>query len=188
MAAFATRSARSWTGATGKPITAVVNIGIGGSDLGPAMAYHALRPLRDRDLDFRFVSNIDRTDLARGADRARPGHHAVRHRVQDLRHDRDPDQRPSRLGAGSPTPRRGCGGQALRRRLDQRRTGARVRHRHRQHVRLLGLGRRPLLGRLGRRPLADGCHRARRLRRVPGRYARDRRALPTAPWPRTCRC
>ena len=56
------RSGR-WVGATGQPITAVVNIGIGGSDLGPAMAYRALRPHSDRDRIFRFVSNIDPTDL-----------------------------------------------------------------------------------------------------------------------------
>ena len=52
-----------WVGATGKPITAVVNIGIGGSDLGPAMAYQALRPYSDRSKTFTFVSNIDPTDL-----------------------------------------------------------------------------------------------------------------------------
>ncbi|MEM9562598.1 MAG: glucose-6-phosphate isomerase [Actinomycetota bacterium] len=64
MAAFSdeVRSGR-WVGATGEPITAVVNIGIGGSDLGPAMAYRALRPHSDRDRTFRFVSNIDPTDL-----------------------------------------------------------------------------------------------------------------------------
>jgi glucose-6-phosphate isomerase len=54
----------SWTGHTGKRITTVVNIGIGGSDLGPAMAYTALRDYADRSLEFRFVSNIDPTDLA----------------------------------------------------------------------------------------------------------------------------
>ncbi len=54
----------SWTGHTGERIRTVVNIGIGGSDLGPAMAYAALRDYADRSLDFRFVSNIDPTDLA----------------------------------------------------------------------------------------------------------------------------
>ena len=49
----------TWTGATGRPIEAVVNLGIGGSDLGPAMAHHALRPYTRRDLTTRFVSNID---------------------------------------------------------------------------------------------------------------------------------
>ena len=54
----------AWTGHTGKPIRAVVNIGIGGSDLGPAMAYAALRDYCDRATAYRFVSNIDPTDLA----------------------------------------------------------------------------------------------------------------------------
>lgn len=53
-----------WKGATGEHIRTVVNIGIGGSDLGPAMAYLALRAFSDRDLVFRFVSNVDPTDLA----------------------------------------------------------------------------------------------------------------------------
>lgn len=52
-----------WQGATGKRITAVVNIGIGGSDLGPVMAYEALKFYSARDLTFRFVSNVDSTDF-----------------------------------------------------------------------------------------------------------------------------
>jgi glucose-6-phosphate isomerase len=52
-----------WTGHTGKPIKNVVNIGIGGSDLGPAMAYEVLRAYTARDLTFRFVSNVDGADL-----------------------------------------------------------------------------------------------------------------------------
>ena len=52
-----------WTGRTGRPIRNVVNIGIGGSDLGPVMAYEALRFYSDRTLTFRFVSNVDGTDL-----------------------------------------------------------------------------------------------------------------------------
>jgi glucose-6-phosphate isomerase len=64
MSAFAARvRARQWFGHTGEPITAVVNIGIGGSDLGPVMAYEALRHYSDRDLTFRFVSNVDSTDF-----------------------------------------------------------------------------------------------------------------------------
>ncbi|MCJ1680259.1 glucose-6-phosphate isomerase [Streptomyces sp. APSN-46.1] len=64
MAAFS-RQVRSgeWTGFTGKRIKNVVNIGIGGSDLGPAMAYEALRAFTDRDLTLRFVSNVDGADL-----------------------------------------------------------------------------------------------------------------------------
>ncbi len=53
----------SWTGATGRRIRTVVNIGIGGSDLGPVMAYEALRDYADRGLAFRFLSNIDPTDV-----------------------------------------------------------------------------------------------------------------------------
>ncbi|GGI71424.1 glucose-6-phosphate isomerase [Deinococcus wulumuqiensis] len=52
-----------WLGFTGQPIKNIVNIGIGGSDLGPVMAYEALRPYAQRDLTVRFVSNIDGTDL-----------------------------------------------------------------------------------------------------------------------------
>src|SRR5689334_18951755 len=64
MADFAERvRSGEWTGHTGKRIKNVVNIGIGGSDLGPAMAYEALRPYTARDLTFRFVSNVDGADL-----------------------------------------------------------------------------------------------------------------------------
>jgi glucose-6-phosphate isomerase len=65
MAGFSDRvRSGEWTGHTGERIRTVVNIGIGGSDLGPAMAYLALRDFSERSLTFRFVSNIDPTDLA----------------------------------------------------------------------------------------------------------------------------
>jgi glucose-6-phosphate isomerase len=65
MSAFAERvRSGEWRGHTGKPIHNVVNIGIGGSDLGPVMAYEALRHYSQRDLRFRFVSNVDGTDFA----------------------------------------------------------------------------------------------------------------------------
>ncbi|MFD4229175.1 glucose-6-phosphate isomerase [Streptomyces sp. NPDC058545] len=64
MAAFADRiRSGEWTGHTGKRIKNVVNIGIGGSDLGPAMAYEVLRSFTDRSLTVRFVSNVDGADL-----------------------------------------------------------------------------------------------------------------------------
>ncbi|WP_326719477.1 glucose-6-phosphate isomerase [Streptomyces sp. NBC_00243] len=64
MAGFALRvRSGEWTGHTGKRIRNVVNIGIGGSDLGPAMAYEALRAFTDRELTVRFVSNVDGADL-----------------------------------------------------------------------------------------------------------------------------
>lgn len=65
MAAFAERvRSGEWKGQTGKRIRNVVNIGIGGSDLGPVMAYEALKHYSQRDLTFRFVSNVDGTDFA----------------------------------------------------------------------------------------------------------------------------
>jgi glucose-6-phosphate isomerase len=64
MAAFADGVRNgTWTGHTGKAIRNVVNIGIGGSDLGPVMAYEALRHYAQRDMTFRFVSNVDATDF-----------------------------------------------------------------------------------------------------------------------------
>ncbi|MFB8116473.1 glucose-6-phosphate isomerase [Streptomyces sp. NPDC056465] len=64
MASFADRvRAGEWTGHTGKPVKNIVNIGIGGSDLGPAMAYEVLRSFTDRSLTVRFVSNVDGADL-----------------------------------------------------------------------------------------------------------------------------
>ena len=64
MADFAERiRSGAWRGASGERIRNVVNIGIGGSDLGPVMAYEALRHFSERDLTFRFVSNIDATDF-----------------------------------------------------------------------------------------------------------------------------
>jgi glucose-6-phosphate isomerase len=65
MADFSNRvRSGAWTGHTGKRIRNVVNIGIGGSDLGPVMAYEALRHYSARDMTFRFVSNVDGTDFA----------------------------------------------------------------------------------------------------------------------------
>src|SRR5260221_5160494 len=64
MADFSDRVRRGdWKGHTGKRITNVINIGIGGSDLGPVMAYEALKNYSDRSLTFRFVSNVDGADF-----------------------------------------------------------------------------------------------------------------------------
>jgi glucose-6-phosphate isomerase len=65
MAGFCDRvRSGEWKGHTGKPIRNVINIGIGGSDLGPVMAYEALRHYSRRDMTFRFISNVDGTDFA----------------------------------------------------------------------------------------------------------------------------
>jgi glucose-6-phosphate isomerase len=74
MAAFSDRvRSGEWKGHTGKPIRNIVNIGIGGSDLGPAMAYEALRHYSERALRFRFVSNVDGTDFAEAVRDLEPG-------------------------------------------------------------------------------------------------------------------
>ena len=65
MSEFANRiRSGTWKGFTGKRIRNIVNVGIGGSDLGPVMAYEALKHYSQRDLTFRFVSNVDGTDFA----------------------------------------------------------------------------------------------------------------------------
>src|SRR6266550_1932579 len=63
----------AWKGHTGKRIRTVVNIGIGGSDLGPVMAYEALRHYSERAMTFRFVSNVDGTDFAEATRDLDPG-------------------------------------------------------------------------------------------------------------------
>ena len=86
----------SWTGVTGKRVETVVNIGIGGSDLGPVMVYEALKPYVQEGLEVRFVSNIDPSDVYEKTARPRPRDDALHRRVEDLRHPRDADQRAAR--------------------------------------------------------------------------------------------
>ena len=165
MADFADRvRSGEWTGHTGERIRAVVNIGIGGSDLGPAMAYLALRDYSDRSLTFRFVSNIDPTDLAEATRDLDPATTlfivaSKTFTTQETLTNATEARRWLLDGLGGDET---AVAEALRRRLDERGEGRRVRHRHRQHVRLLGLGRRPLLVHGGHRPLAHGRHRPRR--------------------------
>ena len=191
MGAFCERvRSGEWTGHTGKPIRNVINIGIGGSDLGPVMAYEALRHYSRRDMTFRFVSNVDGTDFAeatRDLDPAETLFIVSSKTFTTLETMTNAHTRP-RVGARRARRRRGGDRQALRRRLDQRRGRRGVRHRHRQHVRVLGLGRRPLLDGLGDRALDHARDRARALRRDARRLPRRRRALPRgAARARTCR-
>ena len=169
-----------WVGHTGKRIRNVINIGIGGSDLGPVMAYEALRHYSERSMRLPLRVQRRRHRFRRGHARPRPGRDAVHRLVQDLHHAGDDDQRPqrARVVAARARGRRGGGGQALRGRLHQRGGREGVRHRPGQHVRLLGVGRRPLLDGLGHRALDHGGDRARGLRRAAGRLPRRRRALP----------
>ena len=101
MRAFADRiRSGEWKGHTGKPIRNVVNIGIGGSDLGPVMAYEALRHYCRRDMTFRFVSNVDSTDFVEATRDLDPARDAVHHFLEDVHDARDDDQCPvgARLG------------------------------------------------------------------------------------------
>ena len=100
----------AWRGATGERIATVVNIGIGGSDLGPAMAYTALRHFSDRSLAFRFVSNVDPTDLSEALRDLDPGDDAVHRRLEDLHDPRDDVQRPAGPGLAR---RRASGDEAV---------------------------------------------------------------------------
>ena len=161
MAAFAER-VRADAG-----ITDIVNIGIGGSDLGPAMAARALRSFGHPRLRTHFVSNVDGADIDATLQHLDPAStlfivaSKTFGTIETLTNART--ARAWLVEAA----RRGGGARTLRRRVDQRREGRRVRHRHREHVRLLGLGRRPLLGRLGDRAVADDPDRSRPFPRVP---------------------
>ncbi len=167
-----------WTGHTGKPIRNVVNVGIGGSDLGPVMAYEALRHFSEREMTFRFVSNVDGTDFAE--------------KTRDL----DPEETLFVISSKTFTTLETMTNAHTAREWALAKLGdeeaiakhfvavstnaeevAEVRDRHRQHVRLLGVGRRPLLDGLGDRPLDDARDRARAVRRDAGRLPRRGRAL-----------
>ena len=81
----------------------MVNVGIGGSDLGPVMAYEALRHYSQREMTFRFVSNVDGTDFAEETRDLDPERDAVRGLLEDLHHAGDDDQRPHRAASGRST-------------------------------------------------------------------------------------
>ena len=85
----------AWRGHTGKPIRNIVNIGIGGSDLGPVMAYEALKHYSDRAMTFRFVQR-GRHRFCGGDPRSRSGGDAVHYLFQDFHNTRDHDQRQER--------------------------------------------------------------------------------------------
>ena len=174
MAAFAEQvRSGQWRGHTGKRIRHVINIGIGGSDLGPVMAYEALRYYSQRDMTFRFVSNVDGTDFA------------------EATRDLDPEETlfiicsktfttletlTNAHAARAWSLRQLGDEQAVRKHFVAVSTNAaevvEVRHRHRQHVRLLGLGGRALLDGFGHRPVDHDRHRTGELPRHAGRLSR----------------
>ena len=135
------RSARgAIAGATGEAITDVVNIGIGGSDLGPAMATLALAPYHDGPRAH-FVSNVDGAHIARHAEAARSRDDAVHRRLEDLHHHRDDDQcRRRRARWIAEALGETAVGAPFRRRLDRARQGRRLRHRSRTASSASGTG------------------------------------------------
>jgi glucose-6-phosphate isomerase len=155
MSVFAERvRAGEWKGATGKPVRNVVNIGIGGSDLGPAMAYEALRPYSRRDMSFRFVSNVDGTDFVEATRDLDPAEtlfivsSKTFTTLETMANARSAKEwLLVALGDEAAVARH------FRRGLNQRGRGASIWDRPGQHVWLLGLGRRPLLDGLRDRPL-----------------------------------
>ena len=142
---------------TGKTITDVVNIGIGGSDLGPAHGRRGAASPTARAGPARRTSSP--TSTARTSPRRSrsldPETHAVHRRLQDLHHPGDDDQRRARRAPGWLAALGAT--EAVAKHFVALSTNAEevagVRHRHRQHVRVLGLGRRPLLAVVGDRPV-----------------------------------
>src|SRR5271166_3835516 len=95
MAEFSNRArSGAWRGHTGKRIRNVINIGIGGSDLGPVMAYEALKHYSERAMTFRFVSNVDGTDFAEAVQDLDPSRNAFYRLVKNLHDVGDNDRCP----------------------------------------------------------------------------------------------
>ncbi len=172
-----------WTGHTGKPIRNVVNIGIGGSDLGPVMAYEALRHFSRRDMTFRFVSNIDGTDFVeatRDLDAAETMFIVSSKTFTTL--ETMTNAHSARAWAldafgGDET--------AIAKHFVAVSTNAEGVEEFGidtdEHVRVLGLGGRPLLDGLGDRAVDDAGGRLRCVPRDARRVPRDGRTLPRDP-------
>ena len=164
MAAFSDQVRNGqWLGHTGKRIRNVISIGIGGSDLGPVMAYEALRHYSQRDMTFRFVSNVDGTDFAEATRDLDPAETLF---IVCSKTFTTLETLTNARSARAWSLRRLGDERAVRRHFVAVSTNAEgvaeVRHRHREHVRLLGLGRRPLLDGLGDRPVDHDRRSARR--------------------------
>ena len=148
------------------------------------------RRTRARGRALHFVSNVDGTHLAETLRPLASGDHALHGGVEDVHHAGDDDQRALGAASGSCASAKDDAAiaRALRRNLDQRGRGPEVRHRAGEHVRVLGLGRRPLLAVVVDRPADRAGRRLRALRAATRRRARDGRALPhRAASSRTCR-
>ncbi len=162
---------------SGEPFTDALHIGIGGSVLGPEMATRALAPWHDGPR-LHYLANVDGADLTdtiRGLDPARTLVIVASKSFTTLETMTNAGSALARGGAGR-------GGRAPPGRgLDQPRGDARLRHRRRAGLRLLGLGRRALLDLVRDRPAHRHRHRCRELPRLPGRGPRHRRAFPRRP-------
>ena len=187
-----------WTGVTGRKIETVVNIGIGGSDLGPVMVYEALKPYADAGISARYISNIDPNDLAEKTKGLDPettlfiivsktfttletltnAREARTWLLEELTANGAIDERRRDSERRSHQ-------EALRRRLHQPGEGRGVRHRPEQRVRLLELGWRPLLRRLRRRHLPGRRSSARPVSR--SSCTASTRSTSTSPTPRSRR-
>ena len=162
MSAFAERvRSGAWTGHTGKRIRNVINIGIGGSDLGPVMAYEALRHYTERSMTFRFVSNVDGTDFAEATRDLDPAETLF---IVSSKTFTTLETMTNAHTARDWTLKALGDDKAVAKHFVAVSTNAKevaeVRHRHREHVRLLGLGGRPLLDGLRHRALHHARHRA----------------------------
>jgi len=152
----------AWKGHTGKRIRNVVNIGIGGSDLGPVMAYEALKHYAQRDMTFRFVSNIDGTDFAeavRDLDPAETLFIVSSKTFTTLETMTNAHTARSWSLGGLGGDERSVGRQAFCRGVNKRSGSGEVRYRHRQHVRILGLGWWALFDGFGHRAFHHGRDR-----------------------------
>ena len=173
----------AWKGSTGKSIRNVVNIGIGGSDLGPVMAYEALKHYSALALTFRFVSNVDGTDFleaVRDLDPAETLFVVCSKTFTTLENPTNAHSARDWLLAGLGGQRRGCC-TSRRCRFDQCRGSRRIRRRPGQYVPVLGLGRRSLLDDVSHRAFDHAGHWAREFPGAALRLPSDGRTLPLAP-------
>ncbi len=134
-----------WRGYTGERITDVVNIGIGGSNLGPLMVCEALMPYQSDDLRVHFVSNVDGTHLAdtvRSLDPTTTMFVVASKTFTTM--ETMTNANSARAWLVDAPGQRVCGGRPFRRRFHQRSEGDGIRNRSEQYVRVLGLGRRAL--------------------------------------------
>ena len=179
MAAFSDRvRSGEWKGHTGKSIKNVINVGIGGSYLGPEMAYDALRTFTDRAMKFRFVANVDGAAFA------------------EATHDLDPAETLFILSSKTFTTLETMTNAATARRwiVNALKSDAavakhfvavstnaegvsQVRNRYRQHVRILGLGRRPIFDGFRDRTFDHDRDRSEGIRRTARRISRHGRTL-----------